>query len=235
MKCFLPIAVVCLFLASAAFGQTDSSKATPGTSDTTLSSGAQFDQEVIFYGGSSVPYLPGDFKDLSRRGWNAGAGYGISFAPGSIGYGALYATLEFGRFPFNETGYRSLLAREFPTDDPDKIQNGEIIARGTTKLVSAMVTFKGCFSSTKQSIAPYFLLGAGFLHASSDSIAMRGFSSYTIEKSSESGFAWTFGVGFEIPIMERFALFAQGSSVIAVFKDTRQYFPVSGGIRIRVK
>lgn len=238
MKSILPIAVVCLFCAAAAFSQTDSAAATQGAQggiDSSLLSGPT-DKEVLLYGGSAVSYLPGDFKDLSHRGWSAGGGVGISFAPGDVGYGALFFTLDAARFPFNPEGYRNLLLRQFPTDDPSLINNGVITRRGTTKFFSAMVLFKGVFlSPSKQSIAPYFLLGGGFIHASSDTIAMKGQSAYTIAPNSESGFGWRIGVGIEIPFLERFAIFGQGESVLAVLKDTRQYFPITGGLRVRLR
>ena len=238
MKSLLPIAVVCLFCAAGAFSQTDSAAATQGAQggiDSSLLSGPT-DKEVLLYGGSAVAYLPGDFKDLSHRGWSAGGAFGLSFAPGSFGYGAVYVTVEAARFPFNPQGYRNLLLREFPTDDPSLINNGEIVRRGTTKFFSTMVLFKGVlFSTSKQSIAPYFLIGGGFIHASSDTIAMEGNSAYTIEPNAESGFGWRVGLGIEIPFLERFAIFGQGESVLAVLKETRQYFPITGGLRVRIQ
>ena len=204
------------------------------TTDTTQQS-APLDQEVTAFGGPSIPYLPQDFHDIWKKGWNAGVGYGISFAPGSIGYGAVYATVAFDRFAVDVPSYRNwwLGQTGLSRTDQSTIQNAPLSARGAVKSVTAMLNFKGSFSSTKQSIAPYFLLGVGYIHYAVDSVSLVGASQFSVGGQSESAFAWTFGVGVEVPVFTSFAIFAEARSVIGVVSNTRQYFPVSGGIRYR--
>ena len=223
MKTLLSIVVVCALLPSVAAAQeADSTRPT--------------DHEVIVLGGLAYPYLPAEFPDYWKRGWNAGIGYGLSFAPGRLGYGAVNATVEYSRYPFDDAGYRSTLLKRYPgTENRDIrqiIQNGTFLHRGTTKLVAVMLNFRGSFSSSKRSIAPYFLAGVGYTHLSSDSIAFLQTDQLSVGEERQSAFAWTFGVGVEVPVRDAITAFVQGKSMLGVFDRTRQYFPVSAGVRV---
>jgi opacity protein-like surface antigen len=205
--------------------------------DSTAPSPSMTDREILLYGGRSFSYLPQEFRDVWKNGWNGGLGYGISFAPGTYGYGAVYATLEFNRFALNDAGYRSreleLGNGNLSYKDTAFVQTAGFVRRGSVKTFTGMINFRGTFSSTKQSIAPYFIIGVGFLHYSADSVALRDSLKYSVSDESSSAFAWTFGVGVEIPVTGDLALFAEARSVIGVYKETKQYFPISGGIRYR--
>jgi len=41
------------------------------------------------------------------------------------------------------------------------------------------------------------------------------------------------GIGIEAPITDEITFFVQGKSVLGVFQEERQYFPLSGGFRIQ--
>jgi|GEM_PF-1412612 len=189
-------------------------------------------RHVYVWGGSSYPYLPALTKDVWKTGWNAGVGYGYSFSPGPIGYGELFGTVEFSRFAFNETGYRSWLLPQYSSSSSSEIQTGGLTARGAISNLTVFANFKGTFSTSKHSIAPYFLIGVGYMHYSQDSIAIQD-TLYAIHAESKSSFAWSVGIGIEAPITDEITFFVQGKSVLGVFQEERQYFPLSGGFRIQ--
>jgi len=225
MKYLLTIFICSFFITSLGLSQIDSTRPA--------------DKEILVSGGASYPYLPGEFKESWKRGWNSGVSYGYSFPPGTLGYGAVFVSVEVNRFAFDEAGYRAALLAKYsdPVRDQNErkaIQTGYVSARGPVRIITGMVSFKGSFSSTKQTIAPYFLIGVGYANLAVDSIAMGGTSQFTIPEKHESGFAWSFGVGVEVPILESIGMFAQAKSVLGVFDPTRQYFPVSGGILYRL-
>ncbi len=219
MKIVAYFAVFCLSISQPLLAQSDSSTTS--------------EREIFLGAGYSYPYLPEEFKEIWKRGFNAEVGYGYSFSPGDIGYGAVFASIQFSRFPFDESGYRSRLLRQYPPENSSEITDGSIIARGSTKILAVLANFKGSFSPSKKSVAPYFLISAGFAHYSRDSIAIAGNSSYSVQANGESAFAWSFGIGCEIPVLEQYALFIQGRSVLGVFEVTRQFFPITAGVRLR--
>jgi opacity protein-like surface antigen len=220
MKAVLLVALLSAAVSTVMVAQTDST--------------ASPDRVVYAWGGTTIPYLPGETKDIWKHGWNAGLGFGLAFPPGEIGYAEIFASVDYNRFPFNESGYRSWLLSQYPSNQASQITNGSIIARGTTKIVTAMVNLKGTFSATGHSIAPYFLIGFGYIYTTSDSIAIAGNSSYSISGENQSTVAWSVGVGVEIPAGDKLTGFLQGRSVLGVYDRTRQYFPLSAGIRFRL-
>jgi opacity protein-like surface antigen len=191
------------------------------------------DREILVWGGLSYQYLPLEFRDYWKNGWNGAIGYGLSFTPGAIGYGAIFAALEYNRFAFDEAGYRAAMTEKYPAQQA-AIQNGEITRRGTTSIANLMVFFKGSFSATKQSPAPYFLIGAGLARLSTDSIAIKGTNAFSVSDESQTAFTWSAGLGVEIPVTAQLGIFIQGRTVIGIFDRTRQYFPVSGGIKMKM-
>ncbi len=228
MKRTIFIALLVISSALALRAQSDSVK-TPASLSEGISEPAQ--REIFVLGGKIVPYLPGETSKYWKSGWNGGVGYGLSFAPGAIGYAALAVVVEYNSCAFDPSGYRAAMTALYP-GSAAAIQNGSIIARGPMTAMTAMLEFKGAFSPTKHSIAPYFLIGLGYMHFASDSIVIAGNSSFTVPENSQSGATWSFGLGIEVPFTSSFAMFVQGKSVLADLERTRQYFPVSGGFRI---
>jgi hypothetical protein len=219
MKQFLLIVSLFLITSSVMIAQGDS----------TLSTSSEKTREVFIGGGISYPYLPVDFKNTVKNGWNVAVGYGFSFDPGSIGYGAVYASMELTRFPFNRDKYRAYL------DTANQgVYAGESFLSGPAYTFNFMLNFKGTFSTTKQSVAPYFLVGVGYMNATVSQLDNSPDSTLNVEKFRESAFAWTFGVGIEAPINESSAIFVQAKSLLGVFKEARQNFPVTAGIRFRL-
>lgn len=219
--------LMCVF-AAGLFAQADSLKAPASLAD--LPS-APTDREVFLWGGHTLSYLPEETSHYWKHGWNAGGGYGLSFAPGALGYGAVALIVEYSHSPFDETGYRTAMAALYP-GQVAAIRSAKIDARGASNALTAMLEFKGSFSPSKHSVAPYFLLGIGYMRFSSDSITMEGSSSYTVPENSAGGIGWTIGLGIEVPVTSTMAVFAQARSVIGELDKSRQYFPFNAGLRL---
>lgn len=181
--------------------------------------------EIIVSGGTTYPYLPSETKDYWKTGWNASVGYGYSFAPGSFGYGTVYLSTELTRSAFYESGYRK--AFSLPDD-------AVIATKGSMRSFALMANFKGSFSPSMHTIAPFFLIGVGFMHFASDSLATSNVANASVESASLSGIAWSVGVGVEVPIVESVTAFVQGKSMLGVYDQQRQFFPVSAGVLWRL-
>ncbi len=193
------------------------------TDSTQISS--PLEKDVYASGGISFPYLPSEFKDFYDKGFNGNLGFGFSFDPGDFGYSSVYVTASFNRFNFNETSYRNSIKKQ----SLDTTING-----GPVNVFIFTLNYKGSFSATKQSIAPYFVIGIGYMYLSSDPVTVNKREIFNIEGETLSTFTWSFGIGFEVPLIDKFTAYAQGESVIGVFDQTRQYFPVSIGLRVKV-
>jgi opacity protein-like surface antigen len=180
--------------------------------------------EISLAGGVSFPYLPEQFRDYWKKGWNTEIGYGYSMSPGAIGYSSLLATIGYSRFAMDVTGLETKL---------NLLQKNISLTRNPTTVFTILLSYKGAFSPSKRMIAPYFLIGIGYLHLSAGAIGASGDTTFSIDAQSASAFTWTFGVGIELPVTERIALFVQGKSVLGVLDPTRQYFPLNGGFSYR--
>lgn len=187
-------------------------------------------KEVMISGGIAYPYLPKDFRDSWNKGWNLGLGYGYSFAPGSIGYGAIFASFEFNHFDMDPAKY----VDNTPFKDTISLaEAGNASSGGNVNAFSVMINVKGVFSPTKQSIAPYFLLGIGYVNVAQQGISVTPDTTFDVARASKSSFAWSFGIGVEVPFSQSAAFYVQGKSLLVVVDPTRQYFPVSAGLRLR--
>ena len=149
--------------------------------------------EVFIAGGIAYPYLPGEFKDYWNVGWNSGFGYGVSFSPGDVGYGTVYGDVEMARFAFDGSAARRLLNLH---------QTNLLINRNPSYSVAFMLNFKGTFSSTQRTVAPYFLMGIGYLYNDIGSITVSGDTTVLVGGIERHAFAWSFGVGVEVPVTQ---------------------------------
>lgn len=210
MKYMLVIIVLGFIFSCSAVAQTDSvlsSNKTP---------------EVLLWGGMSLPYLPEEYRMFWKTGINIGGGYGFSFDPGSVGYAGLYTTVEYGRTSFDEKRYNdSLKSQHSPSDTA---------IGGPVKLVNFMLNIKGTFSSTKKSIAPYFLIGIGYMYYTQSEIYVISNPSLTVPGVNKGGVSWTFGIGVELPLTDRARAFVQAKSLLGVTNPSRQYFPITAGL-----
>jgi opacity protein-like surface antigen len=195
------------------------SSVVPAQTDTSLASTKT--PEVMLWGGLSLPYLPLDYRTFWKSGYNIGAGIGYSLDPGSTGYGSFFATLDYGRTNFDTKKYNDSLKLTHPADSA---------IGGAVTLVNVMVIFKGSFSSTKKSVAPYFLLGVGVMNFTVAETYFTPNTSLTIPGINKWGVSWTFGVGIEAPVTESVRAFVQAKSLLGVTEQTRQYFPITAGV-----
>ena len=219
MKYLVPIAFCTLLIFSAGYSQVDTTQ--PSGKDVTFptDSSRLKTVEISFSGGSSIPYLPEGFHDNWKKGWNAGVGVGLTFAPGQIGYGSILLNVNVNRFAFDYIKYRNSLN-----------QTNISTSRNPSWIVDAMFHFRGTFTPIKY-IQPYFIVGIGYLHYSQGDITVTGQTPLSIAGESKSTIAWDAGAGINIPVVGGFSIFGDIRSVIGVATNTRQYFPLSGGIR----
>ena len=182
--------------------------------------------EISVAGGISYPSLPREFKDYWKKGINVSGGIGYSSQPGSLGYSALSLDLTYNNFSFDENGFRNSL---------DTSKRSVTLSGEATKIFTAMLMYRGTFSTTKQSVAPYFLLGVGYFYLSSGSVNVPSDTALGIGGGSQSSIAWALGAGAEAPINDTYSIFLEGKFVLGATGDAvgRQYYPVSIGVRIK--
>jgi len=209
MKYLIVIVSLCLVSSSIVIAQADTSLSSKKT------------LEALIWGGASLPYLPSEYHVYWKTGYNVGGGIGYSLDPGSLGYGSLFATIEYGRTNFDQKKYNDSLKVLNPSDTA---------FGGPVKLVNVMLNFKGSFSSTKKTVAPYFLIGVGYMYYSAAEITLAPDSSLTIAGINKGAVSWSFGVGVEVPVTESARVFVQAKSLLGVSDPTRQYFPITAGL-----
>ncbi|HJW27757.1 MAG TPA: hypothetical protein VJ508_00735 [Saprospiraceae bacterium] len=208
MKYMLVIVALSITFSSISAAQTDTSL----SSNKTL--------ELLLWGGISIPYLPQEYRTFWKSGYNVGGGFGFSLDPGSIGYGAFYATIEYGRTSFDTKRYNDSLKLTYPADTA---------LGGPVKLVNVMLNMKATFSSTKKSVAPFFLIGVGYMYYTQAGIYVAPTTSLTVAGINKGGISWTVGVGIEVPVSDKARAFIQAKSLLGVTDPARQYFPITAG------
>ena len=209
MKYLFLIVTVCIISFSTVAAQVDTSLSSRKT------------PEAMIWGGISIPYLPEEYRTYWKTGYNIGGGIGYSLDPGSIGYGSVFVTVEYGRTNFDGKKYNDSLKVLHPMDTA---------IGGPVKLVNLMLNFKGSFSSTKKTIAPYFLMGVGFMYYSVGEIYVSPDTSLIVAGINKGAVSWSFGVGIEVPVGESARVFVQAKSLLGVSDPTRQNFPITAGL-----
>jgi outer membrane autotransporter protein len=194
--------------------------------------------EISAYAGLSIPYLPLEFREFWKLGGHFGAGYGYSFTPGPIGYGAVNATVEYGRFVFNPTAYvDSMIAPYDPnniTPGADNLKKGAW-SSATISTFNVSVNFKGCFSKVASGvISPYFLLGIGYMYYSAEDVKMDTLQEFRINGTKSGCVSWSGGLGVEVCWSDNLSTFWQIRSQLGVIEKTRQFFPIDMGVRLRL-
>lgn len=186
-----------------------------------LSSSSSKTAEIQLWGGIAFPYLPQEYRTYWKTGYNFGGGFGFSLDPGEVGYGAFYATIEYARANFDSKGY---------TDSIRHMYANDTAYAGPVKVMNYMLNLKGTFSSTKKSIAPYFLLGVGYMYFTQAQIVVLNDPSHNVAGINKGGISWAFGVGLEVPISDKARGFIQAKSLLGATDPQRQYFPITAGV-----
>ncbi len=205
------IAMVCLLMMSFScltFSQVD-------TSGTKV-------PEFSISGGTAFPYLPYPFKDFWKAGFGVGGGYGYVFPPGGWGYGTISGAIEYTHFPFNTENFIKKMG----------LGSNSVVDGGATDAITVLATVKGAFASTEKSIAPYFLIGLGYMNVMSGAVTVNG--SASLPKTTKSGLAYSLGAGVDIPASERVKVFVEGKFCMGLTSEPgRQYFPIGLGLRFK--
>lgn len=211
MKSFVFSLVIICLIASAAVAQTDT--AAGATSS-----------EMFLGGGSAIPSLPFPFHDFWAPGFTIIGGYGWTLKPGTLGYGTIYATIEYNHFFFDRDGMLS--ERQW---NPATID----VKGNPTYALTAMAVFKGTFAQSFDELGPYFLLGLGGMSITSGEInRTTGTSPILRPKQTKTGITWEIGAGIDFPVNNRFRAFAETKYYMAFTSDPgRQYFPIYAGLR----
>ena len=209
MKSIFQLLFLGMICSSLVFSQTDSSMAGDNTTHPNY--------EVMAYGGGSLPYLPSYFKENWKSAWSAGIGYGISLTPGDLGYITLYQTIDYSRMKYQQA------------DSNDR----QFLNHGSIHITDIMVNLKGNFTPNIIRIEPYFLLGIGAMNYISSGINVDGHGKTVIKNRHQLAFAWTFGLGIEVPVTKRIGVFVEGKSTLGVIEPTKQIFPLHAGLHLR--
>jgi hypothetical protein len=209
MKSLFYLILLGSLYSSLVFGQSDSAKieniSTP------------LNYEIVIYGGGAFPYLPSYLKHYGTSGWSAGIGCGISLTPSDLGYITLYTTIDYNKM---KTQYADL-------------KNGVSLNKGTVHITNFMANMKGTFAPTKFFIEPYFIIGLGAMNYNSNGLTANEQNDLVFKDKHKLAFAWTFGVGIEIPITKRIGGFVEGKSLLGIAEPSKQIFPVYIGAHLR--
>ncbi len=209
MKSLVHLLFLGIICSTFAFSQTDSINIEDQS--------APISYEVIAYGGGALPYLPTYFKDNWRSAWSAGIGYGISLPPGELGYITLYQTIDYSKMKFQQSSS----------------YDGKYLNSGTVHITDIMVNLKGNIYLRILRIEPYFLFGVGAMNYISSGVNIDEKGITTVKNRHQLAFAWTFGLGIEVPINQRIGAFIEGKSVLGVVEPAKQIFPFHAGVHLR--
>ena len=209
MKSLFHLLFLGIICSTFVFGQTDSIN--------TEDQSAPISYEVIAYGGGALPYLPTYFKNNWRSAWSAGIGYGISFPPGELGYISLYQTTDYSKMKFQQSSS----------------YDGKYLNNGAVHITNIMVNLKGNIYFRVLRIEPYFLLGVGAMNYISSGVNIYENGITTVKNKHQLAFAWTFGLGIEVPINQRVSAFVEGKSTVGVVEPAKQIFPFHAGVHLR--
>ena len=181
--------------------------------------------EFRISGGLSIPSLPHDFRQYYKTGYNVGLAYGYTFEPGDFGYSTVFASVEHNRFYFNLIGWEQ---------DHGKIRKVYASWNSSTSMTNLMLNDKGTLTKPHQSVAPYFLIGIGYIRVQTDAVEITGDTIATIDASSESSISYSLGTGFDIAANDHLGFFVEWRFLIGTAATPgRQLFPLCVGMRYR--
>ena len=171
-------------------------------------------------GGISFPLSPENFKKYWDMGYNLGGAFYIGLNPTfSMGIDFSYSSLNFnGEKLFQDAGYG---AYNF------KISGGE------ASILSFLLNLK--ISVSTESVQPYFLLGIGYFNLENNdaTVSLTGAGSQTVKGSSEGGFNYNLGIGFDISLSPNLFWFMEGKFQSCKTKnESTNFLPLKTGIAI---
>lgn len=207
MKYIYAVVALLLMISSASLAQADVAPKYP---------------EISVSGGITFPSRPLEFKNFWKKGFSAGAGYGIVVGTGDVGYSVVQAEVEYSSFAFNADSARRIL----------ELGQTAIVGGSAVNVLSLFINYRGTFAASHGSIGPYLILGVGVMNYLQKDITADGTPQTDVPNVSRTSAAWQAGLGVNIPFTDNFVLFVEGKSVIGLIEDGKQYFPICAGIRI---
>ncbi|TAK64283.1 MAG: hypothetical protein EPO24_03480 [Bacteroidetes bacterium] len=183
--------------------------------------GEESSLEFSLSAGIPFSYTPEEFSDGWKQGRNIGIGGGLVFPAGDLGYSTVYLTIENANFSYDEAGLA-----EWKTRHGIALQS----SHDDLNVTSFFIDYKGTFAGSRNSIAPYFLIGIGVNSVADESAYLIDSVGTPINDIKDGlGIAWRAGAGIDVPLVESLAIFGEGKFIVAVNKF--QYFTLGGGIR----
>jgi hypothetical protein len=220
------ILVICTILPCFVYSQTDTAAAPPAppaaseTTETDDDGSAPGTWMFAASGGWTFPFEPASFADHYKTNYNLGEGFAYALPAGDVGYGEVGVMFHYYSVLLSKSGFRKA------NDLPDTTD-----VYGTPgNVITGMLQFRGVLGS-KESVAPYFTVGIGLYHIYLPAVGIVNSTEYRAGYH-EITFGWSAGLGLDVPVSDRFTLFADGKFILGVTETNgHKLFTAGGGFR----
>jgi opacity protein-like surface antigen len=173
---------------------------------------------VVASGGWTFPTAPVEFKEHFKTDYNFGGGIAYSMSPGSSGYGEVSLLLHYYNVLFTHSGFRT--ANSIPA---------------ATEVYTAMLQFRGVYSTSEGNIAPFFTMGIGLYHVALPERGLTTPPTVLFDEQKETTFGWSVGLGVDVPVTDRATLFIDGKFLLGVSGSSGyRLFSGGGGVRFQI-
>ena len=193
------------------------SQTTPNISEI-KNSNAETKNLLYLGGGVTFPLSPKEFSDYWNMGYNLEISLDFGISP------IVYLGLEIDYNSFGFNGEKLFKDAGFGSYN-------FTISGGEASILSAMFDLK--IALVKGAFQPYILLGIGYnnLETNDATVSLAGVGRETVNGSSEGGFAYNAGLGFNIPLSVKIYLFFEGKyQSVRVKDENTSFLPLRIGI-----
>jgi hypothetical protein len=196
------------------------------------------------YVGGGVSFLSGPqiLRDENKMGFNANGGVGFDILP-SV---SLILGVDYTAFPKNETQARQEAVQQVPARA--RVGSGITIGDGgTLSILSITGNVKFLFGFHDEEVAPYVIVGAGFLSTSipdvnasylyseQTAVVVSTYNPLVLQRSQfnvKSAVVASVGAGIDLPLGKTNSMFVEGRYAIGFTAyDNTTYIPVKVGLR----
>jgi len=212
----------------------------------TISSAAlgQSERGIDCYLGGGISFLSGPqiLKDENRMGFNASGGFGLDVMP-TVSF---IVGVDYTAFPKNETRARQEAVQQIPA--PERIGSGISIGDGGTFSIFTITgNLKLLLGPSGEQVAPYVIVGAGFLRTSVPDVAasylyseqtavvVSTYNPLVLRRTQfnvKSAVVASIGAGIDLPLSKTNSLFFEGRYALGFTKyGNTTYVPVRLGLR----
>jgi len=223
MKPRILILTILLALPAALFAQADTAAAAAAAME--MDDAVPGTWTVVASGGWTFPAEPPEFKDHFKTNYNFGAGIAYQMSPGNVGYGEVSLQLHYYNLLFTRSGFRKA----------NNIPGASEIFGYPGDVYTGMVEFRGVYGTSKESISPFFTTAVGVCHIA---LPQRGITTpltVLFDEVKKTTFAWSVGLGVDLPLMEKYTLFVDGKFLLGVSGASGyRLFSGGGGVRIKI-